>query len=122
MFKLPAPALSTLAHEWFPFGVHLIEGIFQTVRRLEALNREQEKFVALGRIPPGSPTSSTIPLRPRRARSSRSTTTATTCSSRSTKLATHELTAAEFIALDAMRRDLEDVLPSTPRPARPRRS
>ena len=83
MFKLPAPALSTLAREWFPFGVHLIEGIFQTVRRLEALNREQEKFVALGRSPPGSPTSSTILLRQRRVRWKRSTTPATTCSSRS---------------------------------------
>ena len=112
MLKLPAPALSTLAHEWFPFGVHLIEGIFQTVRRLEALNREQEKFVALGRI------SSAL------THELNNPTAAATQAVESldyncrhmfeslTKLASHELKAAEFITLDAMRRDLEEVLPS----------
>jgi signal transduction histidine kinase len=112
MFKLPAPALSTLAHAWFPFGVHLIEGIFQTVRRLEALNREQEKFVALGRI------SSAL------THELNNPTAAATQAVESldyhchhmfeslTKLAAHELKAAEFITLDAMRRDLEEVSPT----------
>ena len=112
MYKLAAPTLSTLAHEWFPFGVHLIEGIFQTVRRLEALNREQEKLVALGRI------SSTL------THELNNPTAAATQAVESldynchhmfeslTKLATHELKAAEFITLDTMRRDLEAVSPS----------
>ena len=112
MFKLPAPALSTLAHQWFPFGVHLIEGIFQTVRRLEALNREQEKLVALGRIsstlthelnnPAAAATRAVESLDYNRHHMFESLT----------KLATHELKAAEFISLDAMRRDLEEVLPT----------
>ena len=112
MFKLPAPALSALAHQWFPFGVHLIEGIFQTVRRLEALNREQEKLVALGRI------SSTLTheLNNPAAAATRAVESLDyNCHhmfESLTKLATHELKAAEFISLDAMRRDLEEVMPT----------
>jgi signal transduction histidine kinase len=113
MFKLPAPALSALAHQWFPLGVHLIEGIFQTVRRLEALNREQEKLVALGRIsstlthelnnPAAAATRAVESLDYNRHHMFESLT----------KLATHELKAAEFISLDAMRRELEEVLPTS---------
>ena len=112
MFKISAPALSVLAHQWFPFGVHLIEGIFQTVRRLEGLNREQEKFVALGRIS----SALTHELNNPAAAATRAVEALDyNCHhmfESLTKLATHELKAAEFIALDAMRRDLEEVLPT----------
>ncbi|HUP72805.1 MAG TPA: ATP-binding protein [Acidimicrobiales bacterium] len=112
MFKLPAPALSALAHQWFPFGVHLIEGIFQTVRRLEGLNREQEKFVALGRIS----SALTHELNnPAAAATQAVESLDYNCHhmfESLTKLATHELKAAEFIDLEAMRRDLEEVPPS----------
>ena len=36
MFRVPAAALGELARTWFPFGVHLIDGFFQTVRDMEA--------------------------------------------------------------------------------------
>ncbi|MEO8692312.1 MAG: ATP-binding protein [Acidimicrobiales bacterium] len=111
MFKLPAPALSALAHEWYPFGVHLIEGIFQTVRRLEALNREQEKFVALGRIS----TALTHELNNPAAAATRAVEALDyNCDhmfESLAQLATLELRAAEFISLDAMRREIADVLP-----------
>src|SRR6266545_2334066 len=32
MLRVPSAALGELARGWFPFGVHLIEGFFQTVR------------------------------------------------------------------------------------------
>jgi len=112
IFKLPAPALSALAHAWFPFCVHLIEGIFQTVRRLEALNREQEKFVALGRIS----TALTHELNNPAAAATRAVEALDyNCAhmfESLTQLATLELRAAEFISLDAMRREIADVLPS----------
>src|SRR5262249_26621657 len=36
MLRVPAKALGELARAWFPFGVHLIEGFFRTVRTMEA--------------------------------------------------------------------------------------
>ncbi len=38
---------------WFPFGVHLIEGFFQTVRNIESLARQREALVALGTLAAG---------------------------------------------------------------------
>ena len=41
---------------WFPFGVHLIEGFFQTVRSMETLSRQREALSRSARSPPASPT------------------------------------------------------------------
>ena len=38
---------------WFPFGVHLIEGFFQTVRSMDALSRQRESLIALGTLAAG---------------------------------------------------------------------
>ena len=38
---------------WFPFGVHLIEGLFQTARSIEATARQREALVALGTLAAG---------------------------------------------------------------------
>jgi len=50
MLRVPAKALGDLARAWFPFGVHLIEGFFQTVRNMEALSRQREALAALGDV------------------------------------------------------------------------
>ena len=38
---------------WFPFGVHLIEGFFQTVRSMDSLSRQREALIALGTFAAG---------------------------------------------------------------------
>jgi signal transduction histidine kinase len=53
VFQVPAEGLGKLVREWFPFGVHLITGFFQTVRRMEALSRQREALVALGTLAAG---------------------------------------------------------------------
>jgi len=53
MLRIPADALGARARAWFPFGVHLIEGFFQTVRNMEALSRQREALVALGTLAAG---------------------------------------------------------------------
>src|SRR5262249_30371259 len=45
VFRVPAPELGALAREWFPFGVHLITGFFQTVRSMDSLSRQRESLV-----------------------------------------------------------------------------
>ncbi len=53
MLRVPSPALGDLARSWFPFGVHLIEGFFQTVRSMDSLSRQRESLIALGTLAAG---------------------------------------------------------------------
>ena len=48
MLRVPAASLGELVRTWFPFGIHMIEGFFQTVRNMEAMSRQREALVALG--------------------------------------------------------------------------
>lgn len=53
VFQLPSVELRRLISQWFPFGQHLIQGIFQTVRGIEAAARQRESLVALGTLSAG---------------------------------------------------------------------
>ena len=53
MLQVPAAALGEVAREWFPFGVHLIAGLVNTVRSIEAKARQRESLVALGTLAAG---------------------------------------------------------------------
>jgi signal transduction histidine kinase len=53
MLKVPAESLGEAAREWFPFGVHLISGLVNTVRSIEAKARQRESLVALGTLAAG---------------------------------------------------------------------
>jgi signal transduction histidine kinase len=50
---VPSEDLGRLVGEWFPFGKHMIIGIYQTVRRIEAMARQRESLVALGTLSAG---------------------------------------------------------------------
>ncbi len=53
ILRVPSGALGALARDWCPFAVHLIQGVFQTVRTMEALSRQREALVALGTLAAG---------------------------------------------------------------------
>jgi signal transduction histidine kinase len=48
MCRVPSWALGDLTSQWFPFGVHLIKGFFQTVRRMDTMSRERAKLIGPG--------------------------------------------------------------------------
>jgi len=48
LFRVPSEELGRLAGEWFPFGKHLLTGMYQNVWRNEAAARHRESLVALG--------------------------------------------------------------------------
>src|SRR5499427_1080157 len=106
MLRVPAKALGELAQAWFPFGVHLIEGFFHTVRNMEALARQQEALAALGTLAAGltheinNPASSAV-----RAAGALQDTCDVLLSSL-VRLAQRSLSAGQFIAIDALRREL----------------
>jgi signal transduction histidine kinase len=53
VLRIPAEALRAWTTRWFPFGDHLLEGLFRTARRFEAIARERESLVALGTLAAG---------------------------------------------------------------------
>ena len=53
VLRVPAAALRDWSADWFPFGAHLIEGLFRTARNFEAVTRQREALVALGTLAAG---------------------------------------------------------------------
>jgi signal transduction histidine kinase len=51
--RLPAAELARLTGTWFPFGNHLIQGLYGTARTIEATARQRETMVSLGTLAAG---------------------------------------------------------------------
>jgi signal transduction histidine kinase len=51
--RLPATELARLTSTWFPFGHHLINGLYGTARTIEATARQRETLVSLGTLAAG---------------------------------------------------------------------
>jgi signal transduction histidine kinase len=51
--RLPAAELARLTRTWFPFGSHLINGLYGTARTIEATARQRETMVSLGTLAAG---------------------------------------------------------------------
>ena len=50
---VPADALGSLVRAWSPFAKHMVNGVYQTVRSIDAVARERESLVALGTLAAG---------------------------------------------------------------------
>ena len=53
VLRLGSAQLRRLSEQWFPFGLHFIEGLVNTVRRIESTARQREALVALGTLSAG---------------------------------------------------------------------
>ena len=53
ILRVRRPSSAAWSGAWFPFGDHLIEGVFRTARNFEAIARQREALVALGTLAAG---------------------------------------------------------------------
>ena len=111
MLRLPAVALRERSDAWFPFGGHLLEGLFRTARNYESVTRQREALVALGTLAAGFAHEINNPA----AASTRAVTAlGEACDvllASLRRLADGEVTAEQYVALDTLRREIG------PRPA-----
>lgn len=107
VFRLPAERLGSHVQAWFPFGVHLIQGIWGTVRAIEAQSRQREELVALGTLTAGLAHEINNPAAAatRSATALRESTDDLLASLAG--LAAIPVSAEQFLALDELRRGLD---------------
>ena len=107
VLRVPAEVLRERSTAWFPFGGHLIQGLYHTARSIESTARQRESLVTLGTLAAGlaheinNPASAAT-----RAVDALQAACATLVSSLG-RLAGGELSAGQLAALEGLRHELE---------------
>jgi signal transduction histidine kinase len=106
VFRLPAAVLRDRFAEWFPFGAHLISGLYHTARSIESTARQRSSLITLGTLAAGLAHELNNP-----ASAASRAADALDAASRGvldslTRLARNEITARQFVTLDDLRREL----------------
>jgi signal transduction histidine kinase len=106
VLRVPADVLRERFNAWCPFGRHLIEGLYHTARSIESTARQRESLVTLGRLAAGLAHEINNPAAAAtRAVDALEAANQTLLSSLG-RLAQAELSAQQFTALDALRREI----------------
>src|SRR6266576_3031429 len=107
VLRVPAEVLAEKVSAWFPFGGHLLQGLYRTARSIEATARQRESLVTLGTPAAGFAHEINNPA----AAASRAVDAlddaCQTLVSSIGRLAGEEISARQVTALDALRREIE---------------
>jgi signal transduction histidine kinase len=106
ILRVPADRLRDCATAWFPFGVHLLQGMAQTARRIETVARQREALVALGRLAAGFAHEINNPASAATRAVDALGESAETLQSALRRLAEKSISAGQLIALDTLRRGI----------------
>ena len=106
VLKVPTEVLRDLADAWFPFGAHLIAGLYRTARSVESTARQHSSLVTLGTLAAGLAHEINNPAAAAsRAVDALETETQTLLSSVH-QLTQQDISPEQFEALDALRGEL----------------
>jgi signal transduction histidine kinase len=105
VLRLDAPRLRELVNHWFPLAGHLIGGLHSTARSIESTVRQRDALVTLGTLAAGLAHEINNPA----AAATRTVDALDACCDALlgalTRLADDDITAAQFSALDELRRE-----------------
>ncbi len=110
--RVGSAELGRLVGEWFPFGKHMIVGIYQTVRGIEAMARQRESLVALGTLAAGLAHEINNPVAASMRAVDGLRRECDDMLSSLTALARNTITAEQYVALDALRVDASTTGPT----------
>ncbi|GAA3615731.1 sensor histidine kinase [Microlunatus ginsengisoli] len=106
VLRVPADILRDRFADWFPFGAHLISGLYHTARSIESTARERSSLITLGTLAAGlahelnNPAAAATRAADALADANRSVLSALGA------LAGNGITSAQFEALNELRREL----------------
>jgi signal transduction histidine kinase len=107
VLRVPAEVLRERFNAWFPFGRHLIEGQYHTARSIESTARQRASLITLGTLAAGLAHEINNPAAAATRAVDALETACQTLLSSLTRLADDEISARQFSALDALRREIE---------------
>lgn len=107
IFRVPARVLRDRLTAWFPLGRHLIEGLYGTARSIESTARQREALVTLGKLAAGLTHEINNPAAATTRAVDELEATCQTLMSSLTRLADEQISARQFAALDALRREVK---------------
>jgi signal transduction histidine kinase len=106
VLRVPAAVLRERVDAWFPFGGHLIKGVYGTARAIESTARQRDALITLGTLAAGLAHEINNPAAAATRSVSALESACATLLSALQRLAQGEISAAQFNALDGLRLEL----------------
>jgi signal transduction histidine kinase len=107
LLRVPAAVLRERFSAWFPFGRHLIEGLYHTARSIESTARQRASLITLGTLAAGLAHEINNPAAAATRAVDALENACQTLLASLTRLARDEISAQQFAALDTLRRAIE---------------
>jgi signal transduction histidine kinase len=107
VLRVPAEVLRRWINSWFPFGGHLIAGLYRTARSIESTARQRESLVRLGTLAAGLAHEINNPASAATRAVGALETACQALLSSVRELADDEISSGQFAAIDALRREVE---------------
>jgi signal transduction histidine kinase len=105
--RVPAEVLRDRFNAWFPFGRHLIEGLYHTARSIESTARQRASLITLGTLAAGLAHEINNPAAAVTRAADDLEIAVRTLRTSLRRLASEEISAKQFAALDTLRSELE---------------